>query len=76
MVVPCAAGGPVDTIGRILAARSSEILGQQVVIGKRRRRGWDDGASRVAKAAPDGYTVLLPAAPFSPSTRRSTRSRL
>ena len=32
MVVPYAAGGPVDTIGRILAARLSEILGQQVVI--------------------------------------------
>jgi tripartite-type tricarboxylate transporter receptor subunit TctC len=34
MVVPYAAGGPVDTIGRILAARLSEILGQQVVIEK------------------------------------------
>jgi tripartite-type tricarboxylate transporter receptor subunit TctC len=59
MVVPYAAGGPVDTIGRILAARLSEILGQQVVIENVGGAGGMTGASRVAKAAPDGYTVLL-----------------
>src|SRR5512133_3442527 len=59
MVVPYAAGGPVDTIGRILAARLSEILGQQVVIENAGGAGGMTGASRVAKAAPDGYTVLL-----------------
>ena len=59
MVVPYAAGGPVDTIGRILAARLSEILGQQVVIENAGGAGGMTGANRVAKAAPDGYTVLL-----------------
>jgi tripartite-type tricarboxylate transporter receptor subunit TctC len=59
MLVPYAAGGPVDTIGRILAARLSEILGQQVVIENAGGAGGMTGASRVAKAAPDGYTVLL-----------------
>jgi tripartite-type tricarboxylate transporter receptor subunit TctC len=59
MVVPYAAGGPVDTLGRILAARLSEILGQQVVIENMPGAGGMTGSSRVAKAAPDGYTVLL-----------------
>jgi tripartite-type tricarboxylate transporter receptor subunit TctC len=59
LVVPYAAGGPVDTIGRILAARLSEVLGQQVVVENAGGAGGMTGASRVAKAAPDGYTVLL-----------------
>jgi tripartite-type tricarboxylate transporter receptor subunit TctC len=59
MVVPYAAGGPIDTLARILAARLSEILGQQVVIENIPGAGGMTGSSRVAKAAPDGYTVLL-----------------
>ena len=59
LVVPYAAGGPVDTLARILAARLSEILGQQIVIENVGGAGGMTGASRVAKAAPDGYTVLL-----------------
>jgi len=59
MVVPYAAGGPVDTLGRILAARLSEILGQQVVVENVPGAGGMTGSSRVAKAPPDGYTVLL-----------------
>jgi tripartite-type tricarboxylate transporter receptor subunit TctC len=59
MVVPYAAGGPIDTLARILAARLSEILGQQVVIENMPGAGGMTGSSRVAKAAPDGYTVLL-----------------
>jgi tripartite-type tricarboxylate transporter receptor subunit TctC len=59
MIVPYAAGGPVDTLGRILAARLSEILGQQVVVENVGGAGGMTGASRAAKAAPDGYTVLL-----------------
>src|SRR5262249_8730425 len=53
------AGGPVDTLARILAARLSEILGQQIVIENAGGAGGMTGASRVAKATPDGYTVLL-----------------
>jgi tripartite-type tricarboxylate transporter receptor subunit TctC len=59
MVVPFAAGGPVDTIGRILGARLSEILGQQVVVENVGGAGGMIGASRVARAEPDGYTFLL-----------------
>src|SRR5262249_13357665 len=58
-VVPCAAGGPVDTLGRILAARLSDILGQQVVVENVAGAGGMTGSSRAAKAPPDGYTVLL-----------------
>src|SRR5579871_3125908 len=59
MVVPYAAGGPVDTIGRILGARLGEILGQQVVIENVGGAGGMTGSARAAKAAPDGYTLLL-----------------
>src|SRR5262249_53995534 len=59
MVVPYAAGGPVDTLGRIVAARLSEILGQQVVVENVAGAGGMTGWGRVAKAPPDGYTVLL-----------------
>jgi tripartite-type tricarboxylate transporter receptor subunit TctC len=59
LVVPYAAGGPVDTIARILAAQLSEKLGQQVVVENAGGAGGMTGAARVAKAAPDGYTVLL-----------------
>jgi tripartite-type tricarboxylate transporter receptor subunit TctC len=59
MVVAYAAGGPVDTVGRIFAARLSEVLGQQVVIENIGGAGGMVGASRVAKAQPDGYTMLF-----------------
>jgi tripartite-type tricarboxylate transporter receptor subunit TctC len=59
MIVPYAAGGPVDTIARILAARVSEILGQQIIIENVGGAGGMTGAARAAKAVPDGYTVLL-----------------
>jgi tripartite-type tricarboxylate transporter receptor subunit TctC len=59
MIVPYAAGGPVDTMGRIMAASLSNILGQQVIVENVGGAGGMTGAARVAKAAPDGYTVLL-----------------
>ena len=59
LVVPYAAGGPVDTIARIIAARLSEILGQQMVIENVGGAGGMTGTNRVAKSAPDGYTLLL-----------------
>jgi tripartite-type tricarboxylate transporter receptor subunit TctC len=59
MVVAYAAGGPVDTIARIFGQRLSEVLGQQVVIENIGGAGGMVGASRVAKAAPDGYTFLF-----------------
>jgi tripartite-type tricarboxylate transporter receptor subunit TctC len=59
MVVPFAAGGPADTVGRILSPGLSEILGQQVVIENVGGSGGMTGAARVAKAVPDGYQVAL-----------------
>ena len=59
MILPFAAGGPLDGIGRILAARLSDVLGQQVVIENVTGAGGTIGSNRVAKAAPDGYQFLL-----------------
>ena len=59
MIVPYAAGGPVDTVGRIMAQGLSEVLGQQVIVENVGGAGGMTGATRVAKAMPDGYTVLL-----------------
>jgi tripartite-type tricarboxylate transporter receptor subunit TctC len=59
LVVPYAAGGPVDTVARIMAARLSELLGQQVIIENVGGAGGMTGAARVAKATPDGSTLLL-----------------
>jgi tripartite-type tricarboxylate transporter receptor subunit TctC len=59
LVVPYAVGGPVDTVARIVSARMSEILGQQIVVENYPGAGGMSGAARVAKAAPDGYSVLL-----------------
>ncbi len=59
VIVPYAAGGPVDTVARIMAARMSELLGQQMIIENVGGAGGQTGTARAAKAAPDGYTVLL-----------------
>jgi tripartite-type tricarboxylate transporter receptor subunit TctC len=59
MVVPYTAGGPVDTVSRILAARLGDVLGQQIIIENVGGAGGMTGSSRVAKAAPDGYTFLM-----------------
>src|SRR6478736_589311 len=59
MIVPYAAGGPVDTVGRIMAQGLSEALGQQVIVENIGGAGGMTGANRVAKAVPDGYTFLL-----------------
>jgi tripartite-type tricarboxylate transporter receptor subunit TctC len=59
MVVPFAAGGGADIMGRIVAARLSEILGQQVIVENVGGAGGMTGAYRVAKATPDGYQFVL-----------------
>ena len=59
MVVPFAPGGGADVMGRILAARMSEFLGQQVIVENAGGAGGMTGAYRVAKAAPDGYQFVL-----------------
>ena len=59
MVVPLAAGGAGDVLARILASRLSELLGQQVIVENVSGAGGMMGASRVAKAAPDGYQFVV-----------------
>ena len=59
MVVPFAAGGPADAVGRILAARVSQTLGQEVIVENIGGGGGMLGGSRVARAAPDGYQFVL-----------------
>ncbi|SDP05995.1 Tripartite-type tricarboxylate transporter, receptor component TctC [Phyllobacterium sp. YR620] len=59
MVVPFAAGGPTDTVTRLVAESLSKDLGQQIVVENVGGAGGTLGASQVAKADPDGYTLLL-----------------
>src|SRR5215471_1396755 len=59
LVVPIAAGGAVDSVARILAERLQEHLHQSVVVENRPGAGALIGISSVAKAAPDGHTLLL-----------------
>ena len=58
MVVPFAVGGATDVIARILGAKMTELLGQQVLVDNRAGAGGNIGSDLVAKAAPDGYTFL------------------
>jgi tripartite-type tricarboxylate transporter receptor subunit TctC len=59
MIIPFAAGGPTDVLGRVVGARMGEILGQQVVIENVGGAGGQTGSKRVADAKPDGYTFVL-----------------
>lgn len=59
IVVPFAAGGPTDTVTRLVAQAMSRDLGQQVVVENVGGAGGTLGAARVAQAQPDGYTLLL-----------------
>ena len=59
LVVPFSAGGPTDTVGRLIAERMSADLGQQVIVENIVGAGGTLGAGNVASAEPDGYTILL-----------------
>lgn len=59
LVVPFSAGGGIDASARLQAATLSEVLGQTVVVENVGAAGGTVGSARVAKAAPDGYTLLI-----------------
>ena len=58
LIVPFAAGGAVDVLARLIAAKVADQVGQTVIIENRPGAGGTLGADAVAKAAPDGYTIL------------------
>ena len=64
LVIPSAAGAAPDIIGRIVAQRLSENLGQSMIVENRPGAGGIIGTDAAAKAAPDGYTLLLGTAAF------------
>ena len=74
IVNPYPPGGSVDVMARILAQKLSDNLGQQFIVENRSGGGGNTGSDYVAKADPDGYTLLFTRPARSPSTRRSTTS--
>ena len=79
IVVSFSAGGPTDTVARIMGAKMGDLLGQQFLVENKVGAGGNIGADLVAKAAPDGYTLMVSASvqwrrcPRTPSTLGSTR---
>src|SRR5258706_7216721 len=59
IIVPFPAGGTTDIIARLVAQRMTETMGQAAVVENRGGAGGSIGADAVAKAAPDGYTILM-----------------
>ncbi len=58
-VVPYPAGGPLDTVARLLGQKVAESIHQPVIVDNKPGAGGNIGADAVAKAAPDGYTILM-----------------
>jgi tripartite-type tricarboxylate transporter receptor subunit TctC len=73
LIIPFAPGGSNDLVGRAIAKKLSEVWGQQVVVENRGGGGTLIGAGAVAKAAPDGYTLLLvsPTFTINPAVRKT-----
>ena len=65
LVVTYPAGGGADAMARLIAPKMSEVLGQSVVVENKPGAGGQIGAAAVAKAAPDGYTLMLDASSFA-----------
>lgn len=65
IIVPYAPGGAADAVARVVAARLGEKLGTSVIVDNKAGASGTIGASYVAKASPDGYTVLYDATPYS-----------
>src|SRR5262249_14792579 len=61
-IVPFGPGNSVDIVGRLLVGRMSELLGQQIIVENIGGTGGSIGTARAARAAPDGYTIVIGAA--------------
>ena len=59
IVVPFAAGGTADVMGRLLSQKLGPLYGQQIVVDNRPGSGGHIGAEIAARAAPDGYTIVI-----------------
>ena len=59
LIVPFAAGGPTDVVGRIVGQRMSETLGQPLIVENRAGAGGRTGIEALARATPDGYTLAV-----------------
>src|SRR5574341_445486 len=64
MISPFPAGGSVDLVARMIAAKLPEFIGQQVVVENRSGASGNIGTEAAARAAPDGYTLLVNTIPF------------
>src|SRR4051812_20971759 len=69
MIIPAGAGGVTDILGRVVAAKLTDSMGQQVIVDNRPGASGIVGSTIVAKAAPDGYTLLMvfPSHPVNPA---------
>jgi len=77
IVNPYPPGGSVDVMARILAQKLADNLGQQVIVENRSGGGGNTGSDFVAKAEPDGYTLLFTApGPLTVNQRSAARLRL
>ena len=65
VVIPYSPGGATDVPGRLIAAKLSDVFGHQVIIDNRPGAGSSIGSEIVARAQPDGYTLLLTGTPFA-----------
>src|SRR5438552_13458719 len=65
VVVPFAPGGPVDVVARLISPKMNELLGQTLVIENKVGAGGNIDVAQVARAAPDGYTVLMTSSSFA-----------
>jgi tripartite-type tricarboxylate transporter receptor subunit TctC len=65
VVIPFAPGGPTDIIARLVGQKLSETLGQPMVVESRAGAGGNIGTAAAAKAAPDGYTVLITSSAYA-----------
>src|SRR3970040_2685260 len=59
MIVPFTAGGPTDTVARLLSVPMTKMIKQQVIVENVDGAGGTIAANRVAKGTPDGYTILI-----------------